>query len=85
MYRISKHLHKPRLDQLVQLGKLLFAERDQGVKFYKIASNAFLIFYSRDFDLIIFKKRFWHPLLPAAAGHVLFTGSAELLPACKKI
>ena len=27
IYRVPKHLHKPRLYQLVQFGKLLFAER----------------------------------------------------------
>ena len=51
---IPKHLHKPCLDQFVQLGKLLFAEGNQTVYLVKYSRNVNLLLYFRKGKKILF-------------------------------
>ena len=56
--RVSKHLHKLRLDQLVQLGKLLFAQLCQTIDFVQSPYNNLLFWQGRQFNFNIKKVRF---------------------------
>ena len=79
-YRISKHLHKPCLYQLIQFSKLLFAKRNQIVHFSQNFVFAFLGINIWQVHNVIFQESFWHTFLTCASSHISLSLFAKSLP-----